>query len=71
MNINHLKSEILEYIESHDGTTFVEIENIFEENNFNYKGDGAYTSGQHPNVVFGLDGTRKHLISLLNLNEMD
>lgn len=52
MNINHLKSEILEYIESHDGTTFVEIENVFEENNFNYKGDGAYTSGQHPNVVF-------------------
>ena len=51
MNKNQLKSEILEYIESHDGTTFVEIENVFEENNFNYKGDGAYTSGQHPNVV--------------------
>ena len=71
MTKNELKSEILEYIESHDGTTFVEIENVFEENNFNYKGDGAYTSGQHPNVVFWIDGTKKHLISLLNLNVMD
>lgn len=39
MNKNELKSGILEYIESHNGTTFVEIENVFEENNFNYKGD--------------------------------
>ena len=30
MNKNELKSEILEYIESHDGATFVEIENVFE-----------------------------------------
>lgn len=52
MNKQKLKSEILEYIESHDGTTFVEIEDVFEDNKFIYKGDGAYTSGQHPNVVF-------------------
>lgn len=52
MNKNQLKSEILEYIKTHDGTSFVEIERVFEENNFDYKGVGAYTSGQHPNVVF-------------------
>lgn len=52
MNKNQLKSEILEYIKAHAGTSFVEIERVFEENNFDYKGDGAYTSGQHPNVVF-------------------
>lgn len=52
MNKNQLKSEILEYIKGHAGTSFVEIERVFEENNFDYKGDGAYTSGQHPNVVF-------------------
>ena len=70
MNKNELKSKILEYIKSHDGTTFVEIENVFEENNFNFKGDGAYTSGQHPNIVF-LDWMEPNLILLLNLNEMD
>ncbi|HDD0568388.1 TPA: pathogenicity island protein [Staphylococcus aureus] len=52
MNKNQLKSEILEYIKAHAGTSFVEIERVFEENNFDYKGVGAYTSGQHPNVVF-------------------
>nr|AET14338.1 hypothetical protein [Staphylococcus aureus] len=52
MNKNQLKTEILEYIKAHAGTSFVEIERVFEENNFDYKGDGAYTSGQHPNVVF-------------------
>ncbi|WP_269924663.1 pathogenicity island protein [Staphylococcus aureus] len=52
MNKNQLKSEVLEYIKAHAGTSFVEIERVFEENNFDYKGDGAYTSGQHPNVVF-------------------
>ncbi|MEB6611089.1 hypothetical protein [Staphylococcus borealis] len=52
MNKTQIKSEILDYIKTHDGTTFVEIENLFEEKHFKYKGDGAYTSGEHPNVIF-------------------
>ncbi|HDZ8824598.1 TPA: pathogenicity island protein [Staphylococcus aureus] len=52
MNKNQLKSEILEYIKAHAGTSFVEIEHVFEENNFDYKGDGAYTSGNHKNIIF-------------------
>lgn len=52
MNRNQLKSEIINYIKLHEGTSFVEIERIFEDNHFNYKGDGAYTSGHHPNVIF-------------------
>lgn len=67
MNKNQLKSEILEYIKAHAGTSFVEIEHVFEENNFDYKGDGAYTSGQHPNVVFWIGGIKKRLMLSLNL----
>lgn len=54
MNKNRLKNKILEYIKTHEETSFVEIENIFEENGFDYEGDGAYTSGNHENVVFWL-----------------
>ena len=67
MNKNQLKSEILEYIKAHAGTSFVEIERVFEENNFDYKGDGAYTSGQHPNVVFWIGWNQKRLMLSLNL----
>ncbi|MDK8175404.1 pathogenicity island protein [Staphylococcus sp. HMSC072B07] len=52
MNKNRLKNKILEYIKTHKETSFVEIERIFEENNFNYKGDIAYLSGENTNVVF-------------------
>lgn len=54
MNKNRLKNKILEYIKTHEETSFVEIENIFEENGFDYEGEGAYTSGNHENVVFWL-----------------
>ncbi|EGQ2901355.1 pathogenicity island protein [Staphylococcus pseudintermedius] len=52
MNKNRLKNKILEYIKTHAETSFVEIENIFEENGFDYKGNGAYTSGENDNVIF-------------------
>ncbi|MDK3919428.1 pathogenicity island protein, partial [Staphylococcus pseudintermedius] len=47
-----LKKEILNYIKNHKETSFVEIERIFEENKFDYKGNGAYTSGDNDNVIF-------------------
>ncbi|BAS45635.1 hypothetical protein SSCHL_0855 [Staphylococcus schleiferi] len=52
MNKHKLKKEILNYIKNHKETSFVEIERIFEENNFDYKGNGAYTSGENDNVIF-------------------
>ncbi|HAR5788761.1 pathogenicity island protein [Staphylococcus coagulans] len=52
MNKHKLKKEILNYIKNHKETSFVEIENIFEENGFDYKGNGAYTSGDNDNVIF-------------------
>ncbi|EJG5122514.1 pathogenicity island protein, partial [Staphylococcus pseudintermedius] len=52
MNKHKLKKEILNYIKNHKETSFVEIERIFEENKFDYKGNGAYTSGDNDNVIF-------------------
>lgn len=71
MNKNQLKSEILEYIKTHDGTSFVEIESVFEENNFDYKGVGAYTSGQHPNVVFWVGWNQEAFDVIAELKKMD
>ncbi|EHS79903.1 hypothetical protein IS189_0946 [Staphylococcus aureus subsp. aureus IS-189] len=71
MNKNQLKSEILEYIKAHAGTSFVEIERVFEENNFDYKGDGAYTSGQHPNVVFWVGWNQEAFDVIAELKKMD
>ncbi|HDH4130934.1 TPA: pathogenicity island protein [Staphylococcus aureus] len=52
MNRNRMKQIILEYIKRHEGTSFVEIEQLFEDNHFNYKGNGTYSSGEHHNVIF-------------------
>lgn len=54
MNKNRLKNEILNYIKIHAETSFVEIERIFEEHQFDYKGDGAYSSGENDKVIFWL-----------------
>ena len=71
MNKNQLKTEILEYIKAHAGTSFVEIERVFEENNFDYKGDGAYTSGQHPNVVFWIGWNQEAFDVIAELKKTD
>ncbi|CUE02398.1 TPA: pathogenicity island protein [Staphylococcus aureus] len=52
MNRNRMKQIILEYIKNNDSTSFVEIENVFEEQGFKYKGNGVYTSGNHKNIIF-------------------
>ncbi|MCM0356861.1 pathogenicity island protein [Staphylococcus aureus] len=52
MNKHKLKKEILNYIKNHKETSFVEIEQVFEEQGFKYKGNGAYISGNHKNIIF-------------------
>lgn len=52
MTNKNIKNKVLDYIKNHNATSFVEIERVFEEHNFDYKGDGAYTSGAHQNVIF-------------------
>lgn len=71
MNKNQLKSEILEYIKAHAGTSFVEIERVFEENNFDYKGDAHIQVVNILMLCFGLGGIKKRLMLSLNLKKMD
>lgn len=52
MTSENIKNKVLDYIKQHEGTSFVEIERVFEEHHFDYKGEGAYTSGQNQNVIF-------------------
>ncbi|MDU0429275.1 pathogenicity island protein [Staphylococcus chromogenes] len=50
--MNDIKSELVRYISENVGTSFVEIERIFQENNFDYKGNGAYTSTVNSNILY-------------------
>lgn len=50
--MNDIKSELVRYISENVGTSFVEIERIFQENNFDYKGNGAYTSAVNSNILY-------------------
>lgn len=64
MNKNRMKQIILEYIKRHDGTSFVEIEELFDENHFNYRGNGAYSSGEQQNVIFWI-GWNKQAFNII------
>lgn len=52
MTNQDLKQLILNYIETHAGTTFVELERLFERNDIKYKGDYEYTAKDDENHVF-------------------
>lgn len=71
MNKHKLKKEILNYIKNHKETSFVEIERIFEENKFDYKGNGAYTSGENDNVIFWVGWNERAFDIVAGLKEMD
>ncbi|HDJ1899087.1 TPA: pathogenicity island protein, partial [Staphylococcus aureus] len=36
--MNNIKGELVNYIKNNAGTSFVEIEKVFDENAFDYKG---------------------------------
>ena len=50
--MKNIQSKLVDYIKNNAGTSFVEIEKVFEQNNFDYKGQGAYTSAVNSNIVF-------------------
>ena len=52
MTDNEIKEKILDYVRKNEGTSYVEIERIFEENSFDYKGNLETTAGkEYPNVI--------------------
>ncbi|HBY82425.1 pathogenicity island protein [Staphylococcus sp.] len=50
--MKNIQSKLIDYIKDNAGTSFVEIEKVFEQNNFDYKGQGAYTSAENNNIIF-------------------
>ena len=62
MSDNHIKEEILDYIRKNNGTSYVGIERIFEENNFHYQGNlEEIVSEQYPNIVLWAGWNEKAL----------
>ena len=49
--MKNIQSKLIDYIKNNTGTSFVEIEK-FEQNDFDYTGQGAYTSAENNNIVF-------------------
>lgn len=62
--MNEIQKDILNYIKEHEGTSFVEIENIFKKSNFDYKGDREIVSRNFKNVYYWT-GWNKQAISVL------
>lgn len=50
--MNEIKSEVLKYIQSNPGTSYVEIERLFEAKEFDYNGSFDICSNQNKNIVF-------------------
>ncbi|MCG1103230.1 pathogenicity island protein [Staphylococcus epidermidis] len=50
--MKNIQSKLIDYIKNNTGTSFVEIEKVFEQNDFDYTGQGAYTSSENNNIVF-------------------
>lgn len=67
-----LSSEILNYIKENPGTSYVEIERIFEQNGFDYKGNLAICSELYPALVFwnGWNQAAINIIDELLYNEL-
>ncbi|VED33712.1 pathogenicity island protein [Staphylococcus warneri] len=57
--MKNIQSKLIDYIKDNAGTSFVEIEKVFEQNNFDYKGQGAYTSSKNSNIVFWYGWNKK------------
>lgn len=53
MNIYKLKLNLAKHVKKHKQVTFVEIEQFFENNRFNYKGDKEICTDDRKIVIWG------------------
>ncbi|WP_427108647.1 pathogenicity island protein [Lysinibacillus xylanilyticus] len=58
-----IKQKLLNYIETHSGTSFVEMERLFKENHFHYEGDQSLQGDT--NLILWLDWNNE-AIALIN-----
>ncbi len=60
-----VKQAILNYILEKDQVTYIEVERIFNEHSFEFKGDRSITSGMNEFVVLW-NGWNKEAINIVN-----
>lgn len=58
-----IKQKLLNYIETHSGTSFVEIERLFKEHHFHYEGDRSLQGNR--NLILWLDWNNE-AVALIN-----
>lgn len=61
----NVKAEVLKYIKNNEGTSYAELEYLFDRLGFNWKGDLEICSDVNDNVVFWA-GWNKEAIELIN-----
>ncbi|MEB7657624.1 pathogenicity island protein [Mammaliicoccus vitulinus] len=64
MNKNLIKQKVLEFIDGNDMTTYAQIESVFEECDFDFKGYIKMTSQVKPAGIFW-DGWNKEACSIV------
>jgi len=64
MTNKNIKNKVLDYIKNHEETSFVEIERIFEEYDFDYEGDLVLSGTNNENIIFWL-GWNKEAIEVI------
>ena len=60
-----MKTIILNFIRTHEGTSFVEIERLFERNGFDYKGNVNIIESEEYSNIIHWDGWNEAAVDIL------
>lgn len=63
--MEQIKNAILDYIKTHEGTSYVEIENLFNKLGFKWEGDYCLCSEKNKNVIYW-SGWNEEAVQILN-----
>lgn len=62
-----IKNKVFNFIQKHPGTTFIELERLFEEHNFPYKGEKSITNGENENLIMWVDWNEQAISTISEL----
>lgn len=68
--MEQIKNAILDYIKTHEGTSYVEIEGLFTRLGFEWRGDFQLCSEKCSNVIYWT-GWNKEAVQILNSLQED
>ncbi|MBZ8172668.1 pathogenicity island protein [Staphylococcus cohnii] len=74
MENRYLKNLIADYIANNEGTSFVELESIFEKQGYDYKGQIAFANAEYPNILYWSGWNQEAMdiiIELINEKRID